>query len=122
MKYNATIMDHFNNPRNAGTLENADAIGEATNDVCLDVMRLFLRVNGDIVADVSFQAEGCVPSIACGSFLTQFLPGKHITELKSLDAAALEAALGGLPATKKHAAHLGADALREALKTLPQKR
>ena len=118
MKYNAIIMDHFNNPRNAGTLANANAIGESTNEVCLDVMKLYLRVNGDVVAEASFQAEGCVPSIACGSFLTEYLPGRTIEELKAVDANPLETALGGLPSTKKHAAHLGADALREALRNL----
>jgi NifU-like protein involved in Fe-S cluster formation len=118
MKYNATIIDHFNNPRNAGALASANAIGEATNDVCLDVLKLYLRVNGDVVAEATFQAEGCVPSIACGSFLTEYVRGRSVAELRSVDAAALEAALGGLPTTKKHAAHLGADALREALEKL----
>ncbi len=118
MKYSETIQDHFQNPRHTGPLAGANAVGSAENGVCLDTMRLFLRVTGGVVEAASFQAEGCVPSIACGSFLAEAVIGKRTGELENWTANTIEQAVGGLPSTKKHAAFLAADALADALAKL----
>lgn len=117
MRYNAIITDHFDHPRNAGPMQDADVVGEATNAVCLDRLRIYLRLDSgrQKVEAASFEAEGCVPSLAAGSLLTELVVGRGVSELKQMDTDALEAALGGLPATKKHAAHLAAEALASAL-------
>lgn len=117
MNYNPTITDHFHHPRNCGALEGADAVGEAENPVCLDRLRLFLRLDraSGAVAEARFQAEGCVPTLAAGSLLTELVRGMRPAELLSLTPEDVERALGGLPATKKHAAHLAVEALHAAL-------
>jgi NifU-like protein involved in Fe-S cluster formation len=118
MKYSETIHDHFRNPRHIGPLPGATAVGSAENGVCLDTLRLFLRVKDGAVEAASFQAEGCVPSIACGSFLAEAVIGRRVQELARWDAETIEEAVGGLPSTKKHAAALAADALADALAKL----
>lgn len=115
MKYSALIMKHFENPRNAGALEHATAVGHATNEVCLDKMTIYLLVEDRVITAATFQAEGCVPSIAAGSMLTEILIGKSEQAAAGITAADVECALGGLPSTKKHAAHLAVEALASAL-------
>jgi NifU-like protein involved in Fe-S cluster formation len=115
MKYNSLIRDHFYSPRNQGPLENANAVGEATNEACLDRLRLFLRVENGIVTAASFQAEGCVPAIAVGSVLSEFVIGKDVGILRGLSPEDIDALLGGLPATKQHAAFLAMETLQKAL-------
>lgn len=122
MKYSDIIEEHFANPQNVGELQAADATGSATNEVCLDKLQLWLRLeNGGVVAEATFRAEGCVPSIAMGSFLSQWLRGKHVAELRKLDADDLENAVGGLPRNKKHAAQLGVDAIQDAIQNFDRK-
>jgi NifU-like protein involved in Fe-S cluster formation len=123
MKYSDIIAQHFESPRNLGAMEDADAIGEAENAVCLDTLRLFLKFdeNGSVIR-ASFQAEGCVPTIACGSFLTETIIGRTVEDLRGLDAEWFESRVGGLPATKKHAAILAIEALQKALEALAEKR
>lgn len=116
MKYSEIIEDHFTNPRNVGELEAASNIGEATNEVCMDKLRLSLRIVNGTVTDATFRAEGCVPSIAVGSFLTEWMLGKSHSDLLSITPEQIEEAVGGLPRTKKHAAHLALEALHHALK------
>lgn len=108
-------MDHFNQPRNIGEMPDADMVGDAVNPACMDHLRLWLRVDGDTVLQAVFQCEGCVPSIAAGSLMTEYVKGQTVEELRRLDAEAFEQLLGGLPPTKKHAAHLAIDALQTAL-------
>lgn len=115
MKYSEIIESHFANPRNVGELDGATHTGDATNEVCLDKLRLSLRLSEGIVIEARFRAEGCVPSIAVGSFLTEWLIGKALKELLALGAEDIEGAIGGLPRTKKHAAHLALEALHAAL-------
>ncbi|MGI8907237.1 MAG: iron-sulfur cluster assembly scaffold protein [Candidatus Sumerlaeaceae bacterium] len=118
MKYSEIIEDHFARPRNVGELRGATAVGEATNAVCLDKLRLWLRLENDVVAEVRFQAEGCVPSIAVASFLTEWLVGRTAPELRATTAEDVEAAVGGLPRTKAHAAHLAIEAIQHAFKNI----
>ena len=113
--YNSTILDHFQNPRNAGELPNATAVVEVTNPACGDILKLWLRREGAKVAEVSFKVSGCVPSVACGSALTAMIAGKSVDELGKITAAQIEQAVEGLPVASRHASLLAADALRAAL-------
>ncbi len=105
------LLDHFQNPRHAGDLEAADYVIEVENPVCGDQLRLTLEVS-ERVERVGFRARGCTAAIACGSALTELLLGKTRGELGALQAAAVEAAVGGLIPESKHAAVLCADAVR----------
>lgn len=115
MKYSETILRHFQNPARVGEPEEWTLHGEATNPVCLDRMRLYLLVRDGRVADAGFLAEGCVPTMAAGSWLADWAVGRTTAELAALTPASIEEALGGLPATKRHAAHLAAETLAAAL-------
>jgi len=116
--YSAQVMDHFQRPRNAGTLENATAQVELTNPVCGDVLRLAVRVEGGRVAAARFKASGCVPAIACGSWLVEWLEGRGVAELASLSDKQVAESLGGLPPASRHAAQLAVDALRALMKAM----
>src|SRR3954470_16378656 len=109
--YSEQVLDHFQNPRFVGELENATVSVEAQNPACGDVLRLSLRVEGGRIIDVRFRAKGCVSAIACGSKLAEKLLGQGIgdVELKRED---LVSELGGLPEASEHASHLAIDAWR----------
>src|ERR1700739_3398404 len=113
--YSAQLLDHFQSPRNAGDLASADAVAEISNPVCGDVIRLSLQVRGERVAEIRFKAKGCVPSMACGSVLTELARGKTVAEARKLKQQDLIAAVGGLPPASSHAAQLALDALSAAL-------
>jgi nitrogen fixation protein NifU and related proteins len=116
--YNETILDHFRNPRNAGTLTDATVSVEAKNPVCGDILHLSARVeNGRIVA-IRFKAQGCVASIAASSILTELLEGGTPPEARMITPEQISAALGGLPPATFHAAQLAADALKDLLHRL----
>jgi len=116
--YSAQVMEHFQRPRNAGTLEDATAQVELTNPVCGDVLRLAARVEGGRVVAARFKASGCVPAIACGSWLAEWMEGRDVAELASLSDKQVAEALGGLPPASKHAAQLAVDTLRALVKAL----
>jgi nitrogen fixation NifU-like protein len=113
--YSAQVLDHFQNPRNVGDLKEATASAQVENPACGDVMRLSLRLEGDTIVEVAFRAQGCVPSIACGSRLTEALRGRTLAEARSLRREQLVQDLGGLPEASAHAGHLAMDALRAVL-------
>lgn len=113
--YSAQLLDHFQNPRNAGDLPAADAIAEISNPVCGDVIRLSLQVRGERIAVIRFKAKGCVPSMACGSALTELARGKTVSEARKLKREDLISAVGGVPPASSHAAQLALDALSAAL-------
>lgn len=115
MAYSASFSDHIENPRNAGELADANAVGEETNPVCGDRMRLSLKVNEGRIADVRFLAYGCAPTLACGSALTELLNGKTVEEALQLGRKDVVDAVGGLPSRKQHAAALAIETLRAAL-------
>ncbi len=114
MRYSDTVLDHFRAPRNVGMMRNPDAVGESQDASCGDLARFHLRVVAGRVAEVRFQTYGCGPSIAASSLATELVDGRAIDEVAGLTAAALEAALGGLPADRRHAASLVVDALHAA--------
>jgi nitrogen fixation NifU-like protein len=118
MPYSSTFNDHIANPRNAGELPDANAIGEEENPVCGDRLRLSLRVENDRIAAASFLAYGCPPTLVCGSILTELITGKTLEQAALLTRKELVEAVGGLPSRKQHAAALAIEALRSALGTL----
>ena len=117
--YSPQVLDHFEHPRNVGEVEGADACAEVENPACGDIMRLSLKLAGGRIAQARFRTKGCVPSIACGSALTEMLQGKSVAEGRSLRREELVAAVGGLAPESLHASHLAMDALAAALRKLP---
>ena len=113
--YSAQLLDHFQNPRNAGDLPDADATVEIENPVCGDVLRLGLKIDGGCISKIRFKAKGCVPSMACASALTELVAGKTTKEALAIEPATLILAVGGVPPASAHAAQLALDALAAAL-------
>lgn len=114
--YSSQIADHIANPRNVGDLEHPTGVGDVTNEVCLDRIRLSLRVDGNKVTDARVKASGCPPTIAAASVLTEMIIGRSVDELQSLTRKDVADALGHLPPAKSHCAALAIDALRAAIK------
>ncbi len=110
--FSPIILDHYRNPRNAGELEDANASGQADNEACGDTMLLYARIEEGRVVSASCKTFGCAPSVAAGSMVTELLSGANLEDVNGLRAADIEQVLGGLPAMKRHAAQLAADALR----------
>ncbi|HZZ16855.1 MAG TPA: iron-sulfur cluster assembly scaffold protein [Candidatus Sulfotelmatobacter sp.] len=116
--YSTQLLDHFQNPRNAGEIAEADATVEIENPVCGDVLRLSLKMSADRIAVAKFKAKGCVAAIACGSAVTGLIIGKTLSEAKSLHRDEIVKAVGGLPQGSTHAAQLAIDALSAAVSQL----
>jgi nitrogen fixation NifU-like protein len=115
LMYSPQLLDHFQNPRNAGELAGADAVAEIENPACGDVLRLALTVGEGRITEARFKAMGCVAAIACGSALTELATGKTLNEARNLRHEDVVAAVGGLPQASTHAAQLALDALSAAL-------
>ena len=109
--FSEQTLDHFRNPRNAGTLDPPAVSVEVSNPACGDTLRLAARFDRNMAVEVRFLARGCPASVAAASALTELASGKPREELVRIDAAAVESALGGLPPASRHAAALAADAL-----------
>jgi nitrogen fixation protein NifU and related proteins len=116
--YSAQLLDHFQNPRNAGELAGANAVAEIDNPVCGDVLRLTLSVTDRRIVDIRFKAKGCVASMACASALTELSQGKTLDEALALSREQVVTAVGGLPHASTHAAQLALDALHAALRSV----
>jgi nitrogen fixation protein NifU and related proteins len=116
--YSAQLLDHFQNPRNAGDVANADATAEIENPVCGDVLRLSLKIVNGRIAEIRFKAKGCVPAMACASALTELARGKTLAEARSFGRDDLIAAVGGVPQASNHATQLALDTLSAALNSL----
>jgi nitrogen fixation NifU-like protein len=119
--YTEKVMDHFSNPRNVGEIENADGVGEVGNASCGDIMKIFLKVENDVIKEVKFKTFGCGAAIATSSMVTEMAMGKTIDEAMELTNAAVAEALDGLPTQKMHCSNLAADALHEAIKNYKEK-
>ncbi len=117
--YSQQMLDHFQNPRNAGEVPGPDATAEVENPACGDILRLTLKVNNGKIIAARFKAKGCVASMACGSALTEIVSGKTVREARAVQVEEVAAAVGGLPQASAHAAHLALDVLSAALKQLP---
>ena len=119
--YSKTVMDHFNNPRNAGVIEDADGIGEVGNPVCGDMMTFYIKVKDDRLVDVKFQTFGCVAAIAVSSMVSEMAKGKRLKEAQKITNKVVAETLGGLPQNKMHCSNLGAEALALAIKNYQEK-
>ena len=113
--YSPEIRDHIAHPRNRGEPEYADAVGTDENPVCGDVMTVWLHISEGVITGARFEARGCEPSIAAGSFLTEMVRGQTLEEAAMVQVDAIDTGLGGLPRAKRHAAALAVTALRNAL-------
>lgn len=109
-------MDHFRNPRNVGVIEDADGVGEVGNPVCGDIMKIYLKIENDIIVDVKFETFGCGSAIASSSMATEMIKGQPVSEALKLTNKAVTEALGGLPAHKLHCSVLAEEAIKKALK------
>jgi len=113
--YTEKVMDHFMNPRNVGEIEGADGVGEVGNPACGDMMRLYLKIENDIVVDAKFRTFGCGAAIASSSMLTEMIKGKTVEEARAISNQAVADALGGLPAVKIHCSVMAEQAVKTAL-------
>ena len=113
--YSDKVMDHFMNPRNVGFIENADGIGEIGNAKCGDIMKIYLKIENDIIVDAKFETFGCGSAIASSSMATEMIMGKPVSEALELTNKAVAEALDGLPAHKMHCSVLAEEAIKNAL-------
>ena len=119
--YSEKVMEHFKNPRNVGEIENPDGVGEVGNASCGDIMKIYLKVEGDVIEDVKFQTFGCGSAIATSSMVTEMVMGKTLAEAEGVTNKAVAEALDGLPPLKMHCSNLAADALHAAIKDYREK-
>ena len=115
MLYSEKVMDHFQNPRNVGKMEDADGIGEVGNAKCGDIMKMYIKVEDDIITDVKFNTFGCGSAIASSSMATEMIKGKPVAEALELTNKAVVEALDGLPAQKVHCSVLADEAIKAAI-------
>lgn len=119
--YSEKVMEHFKNPRNVGEIDNADGVGEVGNAQCGDIMKIYLKIEDDIIEDVKFKTYGCGSAIASSSMATELIKGKSIKEAVALTNKAVVEALDGLPPVKVHCSVLAEDAIKSALYDYAQK-
>ena len=113
--YSEKVMDHFKNPRNVGEIENADGIGEVGNPRCGDIMKMYLKIEDNIIVDVKFKTFGCGSAIASSSIATEMIKGKSIEEAMNITNISVVEALDGLPPVKVHCSVLAEQAIKSAL-------
>lgn len=113
--YSEKVMDHFRNPRNVGVIENADGVGEVGNAKCGDIMKMYLKIDDDVITDVKFETFGCGSAIASSSMATEMIKGKPVSEAEKLTNKAVAEALDGLPDYKMHCSVLAEEAIKSAL-------
>ena len=120
--YSSVVMEHFTNPRNVGVIEDADGVGTEGNPVCGDIMKIYIKVENNHIADIKFQTFGCGAAIASTSMLTEMVKGTSLGHAMSVTNANVAEALGGLPPQKLHCSNLAADALHKAIAEYRSKR
>ena len=113
--YSEKVMDHFRNPRNVGVIEDADGVGEVGNAKCGDIMKMYLKIDDDIISDVKFETFGCASAVASSSMATELIKGQPVDEAMKLTNKAVAEALDGLPAYKMHCSVLAEEAIKNAL-------
>ena len=121
MIYSDKVMDHFQNPRNVGTMEDADGVGQVGNPVCGDMMTFYVKVEDNHIVDVKFQTFGCGAAIAVSSMVSEMAIGKTVEEALEITNESVAEELGGLPKNKMHCSNLGADALRKAIENYQER-
>ena len=115
MQYSEKVMDHFMNPRNVGEIENADGVGTVGNAKCGDIMKMYLKIDNDVVTDCKFKTFGCGAAIATSSMATELIKGHTVDEVLKLTNKAVVEALDGLPAVKVHCSVLAEEAVKSAI-------
>lgn len=113
--YSEKVMDHFSNPRNSGAMEDYNGVGEVGNAKCGDIMKMYIKVEDDIIKDVKFQTFGCGAAIATSSMATEMIKGKSVNEALELSNKAVAEALDGLPPEKMHCSILAEEGIRAAI-------
>lgn len=113
--YSRKVHEHFKNPRNVGNIEDANGVGEIGDAACGDFLRVFIRVEDDIVVDVKYQIRGCPAAIACASVMTDLVIGKNLDDAMMISDEDIVEALEGLPEEKLHCSNLGAQGLQQAI-------
>ena len=113
--YSEKVMDHFLHPRNVGVIEDANAVGEVGNAKCGDIMKMYLKIEDDVIQDVKFETFGCGSAIASSSMATEMIKGRPLSEAMQLTNKAVTEALDGLPAHKLHCSVLAEEAIQSAL-------
>ena len=119
--YSEKVMDHFRNPRNVGIIEDADGIGEVGNAKCGDIMKIYLKIENEIIVDAKFETFGCASAIASSSMATELIKGKPVSEALALTNQAVVWELDGLPAPKIHCSVLAEEAIKKALQDYCEK-
>lgn len=113
--YSEKVMDHFTNPRNVGEIPDADAVGEVGNAKCGDIMKIYMKIENDVIVDIKFQTFGCASAIATSSMATELIKGKTVEEALELSNKAVVEALDGLPPAKVHCSVLAEEAVKAAI-------
>ncbi|MCL2335906.1 MAG: Fe-S cluster assembly scaffold protein NifU [Firmicutes bacterium] len=119
--YTEKVMDHFENPRNVGEITDANGVGQVGNPTCGDIMKIYLKIEDNIIKDIKFKTFGCGAAIATSSMVTEMAKGKTVEEALQLSNKAVAEALDGLPPKKMHCSNLAADALHAAIKDYQEK-
>ena len=119
--YSDKVMDHFLKPRNLGVIEDADGVGEVGNAKCGDIMKMYLKIDDDIITDVKFETFGCASAIASSSMATELIKGASVEDAMKLTNKAVAEALDGLPAYKMHCSVLAEEAIQAALEDYKSK-
>jgi nitrogen fixation NifU-like protein len=114
--YSAKLLDHFQNPRNAGVIERVKARARLENPACGDMLEISVRVDEKRIVDIGFRAKGCVPAMACGSAITVLARGKTLAEAREITREDVIEEVGGLPEASGHASHLAVDTLKEVVR------
>lgn len=120
--YSKKVIQHFTNPHNYGKMKSADAVGEAGNPVCGDLMKIYIKVEGDIIKDIKFETLGCAAAIATSSMTTDLAKGKTLDEAMKISNKDVAESLEGLPPIKMHCSNLAANALHNAIEKYRSKK
>lgn len=122
MQYSKKILDHFTRPRNQGQIKNPDGFGMVGNPVCGDLMKIYIKVKDEKIADIKFETLGCASAIATSSMITELAKEKKLSEAKKISRDDVAKALEGLPAIKMHCSNLADEALQAAIKNYEEKK
>ena len=120
--YSEKVLEHFQNPRNVGEIENPDGVGQAGNPKCGDIMKIYLQVEGEVIKDIKFKTFGCASAIASSSMATELVKGKTVEEAWNLTNRAVAEALDGLPPVKMHCSVLAEEAIHAAINDYRRKK
>ena len=119
--YSEKVMDHFSNPRNVGEIENADGVGQVGNPKCGDIMKMYLKIENNIIVDAKFKTFGCGAAVATSSMATELVVGKSVDEALKITNKAVAEALDGLPPVKMHCSNLAEEAIKSAIEDYKRK-